>query len=297
MLEESAYSLREYYEGIEFDSNRLDYIEERLNEINQLKRKYGSTVSSIVEYASKIEEEIEVLQNKDVKVQQMGIELEEVLVKLFTHGKQLTKLRMEIAIDLTEKIQQQLKDLYMEKTTFKVNITPRHSSKNRLINGENVAFSEEGIDKVEFLISTNPGEPVKPLTKIASGGEISRIMLALKTIFSSKHGVTSLIFDEVDTGVSGRVAQSIAEKIYAISNHSQVLCITHLPQVAAMADYHLYISKEQTEQTTQTKISTLRNKEQIEEIARMIAGVEVTDLTRRHSEQLLKQALNKKKKS
>lgn len=297
LLEESAYSLRDYYEGIEFDPNRLEFIEERLNEISQLKRKYGSTVTEILEYALTIEQEIEVLQNKDVKVQQMIKELESVISSLLVQAKQLTMLRMEIAQDLTERIQQQLKDLYMEKTTFEVNIIPRRSSKSMLVNGENVSLQEDGVDKIEFLISTNPGEPVKPLTKIASGGEISRIMLALKTIFSSKHGVTSLIFDEVDTGVSGRVAQSIAEKIHAISKHSQVLCITHLPQVAAMADTHLYIAKRQTEQNTRTNISVLRDGEQIEEIARMIAGVEVTDLTRQHAEELLKQAMEIKKKS
>lgn len=295
LLEESAFSLRDYYEGIEFDPNRLEFIEERLNEISQLKRKYGNDVTEILEYASKIEEEIELLQNKDENIHQMQQQLESVVLDLYVEANHLTKLRMEVAKGLTEKIQQQLKDLYMDKTKFEINITERvTTNKDPIIEGKRVSFVEDGIDKIEFLISTNPGEPVKPLAKIASGGEISRIMLALKSIFSIKHGVTSLIFDEVDTGVSGRVAQAIAEKIHAISSNSQVLCITHLPQVAAMADTHLYITKDQTEQKTSTNISTLTKADQVEEIARMIAGVEVTELTRQHAKELLNQAIDKK---
>jgi DNA repair protein RecN (Recombination protein N) len=143
------------------------------------------------------------------------------------------------------------------------------------------------VDETEFYISTNPGEPLKPLSKIASGGELSRIMLAMKSIFSKHQGVTSIIFDEVDTGVSGRVAQAIAEKIYKVSVGSQVLCITHLPQVAAMADTHLFISKETVKGRTKTSVKPLLEEEKIKEVGRMIAGVEVTDLTKQHAKELL----------
>lgn len=143
---------------------------------------------------------------------------------------------------------------------------------------------------MKFLISTNTGEPLKSLSKVASGGELSRVMLAIKSIFSSQQDVTSIIFDEVDTGVSGRVAQAIAEKIHKVSIGSQVLCITHLPQVAAMADTHLYIAKELKDGRTTTRVKPLSKQEKVAEIGRMIAGVEVTDLTKRHAKELLKQA-------
>ncbi len=156
-------------------------------------------------------------------------------------------------------------------------------------------FTKNGVDHVEFYISTNPGEPLKPLSKIASGGELSRIMLALKSIFSKHQGVTSIIFDEVDTGVSGRVAQAIAEKIYKVAVNSQVLCITHLPQVAAMADTHLFITKRIDGGRTKTSVTPLNEEDKIKEIGRMISGVEITDLTKKHAEELLHLAEKNKK--
>ncbi|QOY36060.1 DNA repair protein RecN [Anaerobacillus isosaccharinicus] len=291
LLEEATFSLRDYYEGIEFDPDRLNLIEGRLNEISQLKRKYGHDVTHILEYSSKIEEEIDNLLNREAKIEEIQNQLEHVSYDLYLEAKNLTQIRTTAAKDLGDKIQQHLKDLYMEKTKFYIEVSERAASeKDPAIDGKYVHFQEDGIDKVEFLLSTNPGEPLKPLAKIASGGEISRIMLALKSIFSSHHGVTSLIFDEVDTGVSGRVAQAIAEKIYKISTDSQVLCITHLPQVAAMATTHLYISKEQLENKTVTKVATLTKLEQVEEVARMLSGAETTKLTRENAKELLDQA-------
>ena len=139
--------------------------------------------------------------------------------------------------------------------------------------------TENGLDRIEFYIATNVGEPLKPLTRVASGGELSRMMLAMKTVFSKTQGITSIIFDEVDTGVSGRVAQAIANKMYSVAVHSQVLCITHLPQVAAMADNHYYISKESKNDRTKTHVSLLNEKNEVSEVARMLAGSEITDLT------------------
>ncbi|RXI99524.1 DNA repair protein RecN [Anaerobacillus alkaliphilus] len=291
LLEEATFSLRDYYEGIEFHPERLNMVEARLNEITQLKRKYGADVTNILEYSAKIEEEIDTLLNREEKIQELETQRDSVCEDLFVEASNLTELRQAVANELVEKIHQQLKDLFMEKTKFQVEISERSSSvRDPLINGKHVHFHEAGIDKVEFLLSTNPGEPIKPLAKIASGGEISRIMLALKSIFSIHRGITSLIFDEVDTGVSGRVAQAIAEKIYNISKNSQVLCITHLPQVAAMASSHLYISKEQLENKTVTKVTTLSKENQVEEIARMLSGAETTPLTRESAKELLSQA-------
>ncbi|MBM7651558.1 DNA repair protein RecN [Neobacillus cucumis] len=276
LLEDVAHALRNELDVLEYDPQRLNDIEDRLNEINQLKRKYGKTIIEILEYAAKIEEEIETLQNKETHIGELEKELSSIKKDLILEAKQLTEIRHKWAEKLTKLIHKELKELYMEKTIFEIRFEsePHHFAKN-------------GVDHVEFYISTNPGEPLKPLSKVASGGELSRIMLALKSIFSKHQGVTSIIFDEVDTGVSGRVAQSIAEKIYKVAIGSQVLCISHLPQVAAMADTHLFIAKLIKGGRTKTSVTSLKTGEKIKEIGRMISGTEITDLTKKHAEELL----------
>jgi DNA repair protein RecN (Recombination protein N) len=291
LLEEAAFALRDRVEQIEFDPNRLEFIEGRLHDIQRLKRKYGETVDDILVYASKVEEELDSILNKDDRISKLQNELDGLWQDLYIEAKALTSIRKEAAHELTEAIHEQLRSLYMEKTVFDVRVAERAPSKHApMIKGKTIPFSQDGIDTVEFYLSTNPGEPMKPLSKVASGGEISRIMLAIKSIFSNQQGVTSVIFDEVDTGVSGRVAQAIAEKIHAISIGSQVLCITHLPQVAAMADSHLYIQKNEENERVKTSVKSLSTDEKINEIARMISGVEVTELTREHAKELLELA-------
>lgn len=276
LLEDVAQSLRTELDNLEYNPGRLNEIEDRLNEINQLKRKYGNSISAIVEYGAKIEEEMETLQNKETHIDQLQKELVSLKKDLMIEGNELTNLRKKLAENLTNAIHSELQELYMQKTVFEVNFN----------SGENF-ISKTGLDTVEFYITTNPGEPLKPLSKIASGGELSRIMLALKSIFSKHQEVTSIIFDEVDTGVSGRVAQAIAEKIHKVSSDSQVLCISHLPQVAAMADTHLYIAKATKDGRTKTTVTPLTEEEKIGEIGRMISGVEITDLTKEHAKELL----------
>jgi DNA repair protein RecN (Recombination protein N) len=283
-LEDAARSLRNELDALEFDPQRLNEIEDRLNEINQLKRKYGKTINEILEYAVKIEEEIETLQNKETHIGELEKELTSVKKDLILEAKQLTEIRLKWAEKLTKLIHKELKELYMAKTVFEIRF-----------DSNTLQFTKIGVDHVAFYISTNPGEPLKPLSKVASGGELSRIMLALKSIFSKHQGVTSIIFDEVDTGVSGRVAQSIAEKIYKVAAESQVLCISHLPQVAAMADTHLFISKIIKGGRTKTSVTPLQVLEKINEIGRMISGTEITDLTKKHAEELLYLAAENKK--
>ncbi|WML45240.1 DNA repair protein RecN [Neobacillus sp. PS3-40] len=285
MLEDATRLLRNDLDLLENDPHRLNEIEERLTEINQLKRKYGHTIAEIVEYAAKIEEEIETLQNKETHIDQFEKELSSLRKDLNLEARQLTDVRKKWAEKLTKLIHNELKELYMAKTVFQISFEPIGH------------FTKNGNDKVEFYISTNPGEPLKPLSKIASGGELSRIMLALKSIFSKHQGVTSIIFDEVDTGVSGRVAQAIAEKIYKVATNSQVLCISHLPQVAAMGDTHLLISKVTKGGRTKASVTSLTEIEKIGEIGRMISGVEITDLTKKHAEELLQLAKENKEKS
>lgn len=283
-LEDAAHVLRRELDVLEFDPHRLNEIEDRLNEINQLKRKYGKTIQEILEYAAKIEEEIETLQNKETHIGELEKELTSIKKDLVLEAKQLTELRRRWAEKLTGYIHKELKELYMEKTVFEIRFET-----------DAEYFSKNGVDHVEFYISTNPGEPLKQLSRVASGGELSRIMLALKSIFSKHQGVTSIIFDEVDTGVSGRVAQAIAEKIYKVAIDSQVLCISHLPQVAAMADTHLFISKRIKEGRTTTSVLPLNEEDKIKEVGRMISGVEITDLTKKHAEELLQLAAQNKK--
>ncbi|KMK77003.1 DNA repair protein RecN [Alkalihalobacillus pseudalcaliphilus] len=284
LLEEATFHFRDQLEAIDFDPERLTMIESRLNELQQLKRKYGQSVEEILEYAAKIEEELHSMVHKDEQIDKLQNKLESLWLDVKVEAHAITEQRERAAKELIDAIHQQLKELYMEKTKFEIRISEKQGQV------EHERFNLEGKDDVEFFISTNQGEPLKPLTKVASGGEISRIMLAIKTIFSSNQGLTSVIFDEVDTGVSGRVAQAIAEKIHTVSVGSQVLCITHLPQVAAMADTHLYISKHEWNERVHTKVKALNKNEKTNEIARMISGVEVTDLTRKHAEELLELA-------
>ncbi|WP_347549678.1 DNA repair protein RecN [Pseudalkalibacillus hwajinpoensis] len=283
LLEETAGKLNTYRDQLEFDPARLDFVEERLNEIQVLKRKYGESVGDILEYAALIEDEVDELMNREDRVQELEANLKGMKADLTVEAKNLTGLRKKVAFVLVDSIHHELRDLYMEKTEFAIHFNENLTKKEM--------FHFSGVDDIDFMISTNPGEPLKQLSKTASGGELSRIMLALKSIFSKHQGITSIIFDEVDTGVSGRVAQAMAEKIQRLSAGSQVLVITHLPQVAAMADHHLYISKEETgEGRTKTSVGNLTTEEQIEELGRMISGAEMTELTKKHAQELLLQA-------
>lgn len=275
-LEDAARDISDELDSMEWNGERLNEIEERLELIHQLKRKYGDTIEDILHYHSRIEKELREMENAEQNSEKQERQLSEALEKVKELAIKLSKQRKKSAKKLEKMIHEQLSVLYMDKAVFEVKCL--NSSK----------LYSKGIDKVEFYIQTNPGEEMGPLAKIASGGELSRIMLALKTIFSQKMGVTSIIFDEVDTGVSGRVAQAIAEKISQISNNSQVLCITHLPQVAAIADNHYYISKSVNDGRTETSLKELDEKQKIREIARMLSGSEITELTLKHAEELIK---------
>lgn len=262
---------------LEWDEGRLDEIERRLDVINQLKRKYGDSEAQVLKYFDKIAAELKQMQATDETADDLESQVATQRTTLLKLGEQLSKARKQAAEKLESAIHGELADLYMDKTVFAVHFT---RSKTQPI-------LSTGLDHVEFYLRTNPGEAMRPLAKIASGGELSRIMLALKTIFSESQGITSIIFDEVDTGVSGRVAQAIAEKISGIAQASQVLCITHLPQVAAMADHHYFIAKEIKGNRTETKLTRLSEKDRISEIARMSAGTQVTKLAMEHANELL----------
>ncbi|MGO3603867.1 MAG: DNA repair protein RecN [Enterococcus malodoratus] len=277
LLQDAVSEIGRQLDLLELDEERLDLVNERLELIHQLKRKYGDSIEVILSYYDQISQELLTSDFSGDKLEKLEKELIDRERKLQGLAEKLQLARKKMAQKLETAIQHELKDLYMENARFEVKFDEDN-------------FTSEGIDEVEFYITTNPGEPLKPLVKVASGGEISRVMLALKTIFSKTQGLTSIVFDEVDTGVSGRVAQAIADKIFQIGQNSQALCITHLPQVAAKADQQLFISKEVIDGRTLTRVEELSETERIEEIARMLAGTEITDLTVKHARELLQLA-------
>ena len=277
LLQDAASEMSRQLDALEMDEQRLELVNERLDLIHQLKRKYGDSVEVILDYFHNISQELLESDFSEGKLEKLEQELLEKKKALFEEANKLHVERKKIARSLERSIQHELKQLYMENARFQVVIKA-------------IEFHEDGSDQIEFYITTNPGEPLKPLVKVASGGEISRIMLALKTIFSKTQELTSIVFDEVDTGVSGRVAQAIADKIYQIGENSQVLCITHLPQVAAKADHQLFIEKEIVNGRTITKVEELPEDKRTNEIARMLAGAEITDLTVQHAKELLAMA-------
>lgn len=279
MLEDSMSQIRQSLDQLEFQPEELNQIESRLNDLNQLKRKYGKTIEDIIQYEQEISSEMEKLTDSESHVGHLETKLATLKAELTKQANTLTEIRKKAAVTLEKQIKQELNHLYMEKAIFSVRFE-----------ANKMELADSGQDSVVFYMSTNPGEPLKPLAKIASGGELSRMMLALKTIFSRHQGITSIIFDEVDTGVSGRVGQAIAEKIYAVSVGSQVLCISHLPQVAAMANHHYYITKKVQNKRTTTSVTVLKGEEKVEEISRMIAGIEVTELTKQHAKEMIEQA-------
>lgn len=279
MLEDSMSQIRQSLDHLEFQPEELNQIESRLNDLNQLKRKYGKTIEDIIQYEQEISSKMEKLTDSESHVGHLETKLATLKTELTKQAATLTDIRKKAAVTLEKQIKQELNQLYMEKAIFSVRFE-----------ANKMELTELGQDSVVFYMSTNPGEPLKPLAKIASGGELSRMMLALKTIFSRHQGITSIIFDEVDTGVSGRVGQAIAEKIYAVSVGSQVLCISHLPQVAAMANHHYYITKKVQNKRTTTSVTVLKGVEKVEEISRMIAGIEVTELTKQHAKEMIEQA-------
>ena len=274
VLEDVTKRLEDIIEDLDFDGNRLMQIESRLDLIHAITRKYGGNVDDVLMYFAKITEEYNLLTGNNLSSDDMEAELKKLEVSLVDLASKLASARHNLAQQLEIEIQQELKDLYMDKARFQVQFTKGK-------------FTREGNESVEFYISTNPGEDFKPLVKVASGGELSRLMLAIKSAFSRKEGKTSIVFDEVDTGVSGRVAQAIAQKIHKIGQHGQVLAISHLPQVIAIADYQFFIEKISNEHSTVSTVRLLTVDERVEEVAKMLAGENVTEAALSQARELL----------
>lgn len=270
-----------YLAKLVFDPARLEQVQERLTLINKLKKKYGASIAEVLAYRDSAQAELEALGEAEEDKTALEKELPALEAQLFTAGSQLSQKRKIAAQGLQEKTQAILAHLGMPKVIFAVQVTSTEPNGNKQIAGM------YGFDTVAFLISTNPGEPVKPLNKIASGGELSRVMLALKTVLAAADEADTLVFDEIDTGIGGEVARAVADHLQRLAQHKQILCITHLAVIAASADTHIKIQKIQSEQTSRTSAQVIEKEMRVEEIARMLAGDEISAASRMHAKELL----------
>ncbi|MDS4052047.1 DNA repair protein RecN [Staphylococcus capitis] len=277
VLEDAKHDIYDEMANTEFDEQVLNELESRMNLLNNLKRKYGKDVPELIAYQSKLENEINKIENYEQSSSQLREEINQLYQEVIDIGKALSKERRRVARELRDHIVSEIQNLQMKDANLEISFKPLDEP------------NYEGIEFVEFLISPNKGEPLKSLNKIASGGELSRIMLALKSIFVKSRGQTAILFDEVDSGVSGQAAQKMAEKMRDIAQFIQVICISHLPQVASMSDHHLLISKASQDDRTTTQVKELLDDDRINEVARMISGASVTDLTRENAKEMIAQ--------
>ncbi|EIE3742688.1 DNA repair protein RecN [Staphylococcus pseudintermedius] len=276
-LEDAKHQIYEEINQTEFDEQYLNELESRMNLLNNLKRKYGKDISDLMIYQEKIADEINKIENYEESTSKLREEIQQLSQQVQEDGEKLTKARRIVARQLRDRIVNEIQYLQMKDANLEISFKPYETPQ------------KDGLERIEFLISPNKGEPLKSLNKIASGGELSRIMLALKSIFVRAHGQTAILFDEVDSDVSGQAAQKMAEKMKDIASVIQVICISHLPQVASMSDHHLYISKHEKDDRTTTTVRELTGDARIDEIARMISGATVTELTRQNAKEMIEQ--------
>ncbi|HEC2154588.1 TPA: DNA repair protein RecN [Staphylococcus delphini] len=276
-LEDAKHQIYEEINQTEFDEQYLNELESRMNLLNNLKRKYGKDISDLMIYQEKIADEINKIENYEESTSKLREEIQQLSQQVQEDGQKLSKARRIVARQLRDRIVNEIQYLQMKDANLEISFKPYESPQ------------KDGLERIEFLISPNKGEPLKSLNKIASGGELSRIMLALKSIFVRARGQTAILFDEVDSGVSGQAAQKMAEKMKDIASVIQVICISHLPQVASMSDHHLYISKHEKDDRTTTTVRELTGDARIDEIARMISGATVTELTRQNAKEMIEQ--------
>ena len=275
-VDDIGYSLEDMVENVESDDVRLEKVISRIDEINKLKLKYGSTIKEILAFREENEKKLSLIKFENNELEVLKKEKEEKAKLYFENSRKLREIRKKVAENLEKTINVQLKDLNMANSKFKVAFS------------EKTVISSKGMDDVEFMMVTNLGENYKPLAKIASGGEISRIMLALKTVFSSVDNISVLIFDEIDTGISGETVRKVAEKLKELSGTVQVICVTHSPQIAGKSNQQFFIKKEIENNVTETKVRELNTDERIREIARIISGDNITETSIKHAKEIMK---------
>ncbi len=274
-IEESARFLKNYSEKMDFQPERKEYLQERKYLLDKLKRKYGGTIKEIIDFQKKSQKELEELENSEVILEDIKEKTEQSKKIYLQLAEKLSQLRKNIALNLEKQIIEQLQELAMSHTVFKVDF-------------KKIDYSAKGFDNIEFLISPNPGEPLKPLAKIASGGEMSRIMLALKVILANKDNLTTIIFDEIDSGIGGRIVVKVAEKLKKVAQKQQVICVTHSPHIANLASEHFRVLKTIKNNKTFTQVEVLNEEQRVEELARMLGGEE--EVTNQHAREMRKKA-------
>ncbi|MGE5750565.1 MAG: DNA repair protein RecN [Nitrospirota bacterium] len=282
-IEEASREVSAYADRVEFDPDRLEQIGDRLDLVQKLKKKYGSTIDEIIEFGKRASAELERMERSTDEIERLIKEIHSIKSGLTAKAQELTKKRGAASRVLEKKIEVELSHLGMKKATFTVKITQEPGQDT--LNGHKLG--PRGADHIEFLISANPGEEPKPLVKIVSGGELSRIMLALKTILMEGDSIPTLVFDEVDAGIGGAVAEEVGKKLRRVAAKRQVFCITHLPQIASMATSHYGVSKSVKKDRTNTEVRLLEKKDRVDEIARMLGGKIITEATLKHAEEMI----------
>ena len=283
--DDAADTLRDLSRSFDFSPGELDQVEERLDLLYRLRKKYGPTVEDMLSYLDRCRKELDQIQYADDTLARLEKDLKKAQKEAARRGEVLSQARREAAGALQARVQEELRQLDMPKVQFQTEFTPK---------GGEAGMDETGLDEVQFLMSANLGEALKPIQKVASGGELARIMLALKNVLAEGDQIGTLVFDEVDTGVSGRAAQKVAEKMAQVARGKQVLCVTHLPQIAAMADTHFSVQKGEREGRTYTRLERLDRSQRREELARLIGGASITPSLLESAEELLRQAEQQK---
>ena len=289
-LEELARVLRDYRERLEVSPGRLDEIESRLALVERLKKKYGSSVDEVLAFGARCRGELLALLSPEQEQRKLEERRDRAAAAYLERARALSKRRRSIARELVRRVQAELAELAMEKTRFEVLFTPASAETAA---ADPALWTEQGLEGAEFLLSPNPGEELRPLVRIASGGELSRLMLALKSVVRADAAGLTLVFDEVDAGIGGRVAEVVGRKLRALADKQQVLCVTHLPQIAAFADNHLAVRKQVARGRTETGVDALTDRERVEEVARMLGGETITPTARLHAQEMLKQSLRR----
>jgi DNA repair protein RecN (Recombination protein N) len=274
-VEEVSRDIIHYRDEIEFNPKKLDQIEDRLDLIRSLKRKYGNTIGEILAFAHKIEDEIGNISHNEQRKIELQNEIQSAEIEFANICSRLSQLRREKAEVFGREVKKELDDLAMNKTRFDVRV-------------DAAAPGQKGADDVEFMISPNPGEPLRPLARIASGGEISRVMLAIKSAMARRDSLPTMVFDEIDVGVGGHTAVSIGQKMHSLAKNAQIICITHLPQIASLADYHLLIEKSIRDDRTYVQVMNVEQESRVDEIARMLGGINITPTVLEHAREMLR---------
>jgi DNA repair protein RecN (Recombination protein N) len=277
VLEDLSFALRDFADKLEFSPARLAAIEDRLAELSRLKRKYGGSIEAALAHLAQAQDRLRQIETSDEREQQLTAELQTVQQQYLESARKLRKQRVRAGKLLEKAVEQGMAEVAMESARFQVQV-----------NTDDTDFKSSGIDEVEFYFSANVGEDVKPLARVASGGEASRLMLVLKTVANASEFPRTIVFDEIDTGIGGRVSEAVGIKLKKLSQTNQVLCVTHQPQIARFADSHLVVQKEAAQGRTSVRVDKLDRAGRVEEIARMLTGAEITDSARRHARELLK---------